>query len=216
MGAWKCGCDIYYNPLVVDVTKPLHARDAHGATREAILMRLFTYSANGHCFHSSAQLARLCGMPGKQCEAVWNLCRARDVIRETPCGWSALAWMTEQGLYMRKKERVSEGETAKKEIPTPADVGPRQSAPRCSLQFDGTPNAKVSVAPCVSLTPYELEQLRRRYGNDVLNRMIAKLSEYKTRTGKQYQSDIIPLEGWIAKWIRGEKPKEITEIPEWI
>lgn len=208
MGAWKCGCEIYYNPVVVDVTKPLHARDAHGATREAILMRLFTYSANGHCFHNSAQLARLCGMPVKQCEAVWCLCKARDVIRETPCGWSALAWMTEQGLYMRKKERVSGCETAKKEV--------NPTSKPCTPQFDVTPNAKVSVAPCVTLTPYELEQLRRRYGNDALNRMIAKLSEYKTRTGKQYQSDIIPLEGWIAKWIRGEKPKEITEIPEWI
>ena len=102
-------------------------------------------------------------------DIAWQVLIDDGILREVDGGFSAVAWLTEQGLFDKKRSPQAE---------TPIDL------------------SKVSVRENVMLTPNEIQSLKEKYALDVIENAYDLLSDYKTKTGRVYKSDYRALLSW--------------------
>lgn len=102
-------------------------------------------------------------------DIAWAVLIDDGILREVDGGFSAVAWLTEQGLFDKKRSPQAE---------IPIDL------------------SKVSVRENIMLTPNEIQSLKERYALDVIENAFDLLSDYKTKTGRIYKSDYRALLSW--------------------
>lgn len=215
MGYWKCSCDLYFHPVMKEITKPLHARDGFMVARESIFFKLLSYCANGHAFEGVEQFAKYAMLPARQCQAVWDVCVKRDVLRKTEDGYTATDWMSENGLLPCVQARPDcvqntpkLNETRKADNYTPKAQSPQNGA---VLARESTNTARFPVRPNVYLSEAELAELHERFPSEQVTMMLDKLSAFKTERNWRYRSDMDAIRRWVVKWLGQELAKRETD-----
>lgn len=66
---------------------------------------------------------------------------------------------------------------------------------------------KVQVAPTVQLTTTEIEKFVSTLGQNIYDRCVAKLSDYKQANGKKYKSDAAAIRMWVIRAVNEEMLK---------
>ncbi len=128
----------------------------------------------------------------------WEVLIEDGILREVEGGWSAIEWLTEQGLFIDKKKPVFAQPANERTAPT----------------------AKIAVRDNVLITENEIISLKERFPDDVIERAFDVLSDYKKRTGKVYRSDYRALLAWTIdaamspKYARPQAPNAPVTEPE--
>ena len=82
-------------------------RDRFDSTRVLLFIKLLTYALSpSKQFVDAAALADFSGAPLKQAEKVWEVCRKHGVLRMADYGYTARAWMVENGYLGRSKSDI--------------------------------------------------------------------------------------------------------------
>lgn len=137
-------------------------------------------------------------MRGPSSAIAWEVLIEDGILREVEGGYSAIEWLTEQGLFIDKKK-------------------PRFAQ---SHEERTAPTAKVAVRDNVLITENEKNSLKEKYPSDVIERAFDVLSDYKRRTGKIYRSDYRALLAWAIdaalspKYAKPRQNEEAQHIPE--
>jgi hypothetical protein len=205
MGWWKCSNSLYFTDVVSSLSKS-NGRYAAGKTiRPFVFIRILDYSAENVVLMSHEHLSNMTSQQIGQCQIVWDTCIKHNVLRKDGNGYSAREWMQEQGL-------LPDSEVISNPIETVQPETPKQKR-----QYE----IKEQVRPNVRLSRKETEELKKDYSDEQIARMLDKLSEYKTNTGRNYQSDYQAIRKWVYKTL-DEKPKkiaghtELVDFPDWI
>ncbi len=111
---FKMGADLMEQNVVYSVLKPISTRDNTKGNRFKCLIDLFIASASELGFHDVKHLSMRSGISVKQCQIVWDICIEENVLRETKRGWSAYAWLKEEGFV---GDWEAKREAAKKQPP---------------------------------------------------------------------------------------------------
>ncbi len=125
----------------------------------------------------------------------WQVLVEDGILREVDGGYSAIEWLTEEGLFAQKKPRF-----ARKAADVPQ---------------------KTFVRSNVSFTEGELTSLRERTDAATLETAFDMLSEYKTKSGKEYNSDYRAMLAWaLGAAAKPESKKDtskdiFTDKTEW-
>lgn len=199
---WKCSCDLYFHPVMHEITKPIHARDGFMVARESIFFKLLSYCANENTFDSVEQFSRYSMLPLKQCQVVWDVCVGHNVLRKTERGYSAREWMCENGLLpcaqnTPKRVKTAEASVYKSEPETTQNEAVlRNHSP------------KTPVRPNVYLSREELAELHSQFTEEQVSMMLDKLSSFKTEKNWRYRSDFDAINRWVIKWLGQEMAKQ--------
>lgn len=207
MAYWKCSCELYFHPVMKEITKPLHARDGFMVARESIFFKLLSYCANGHTFDSAGQFARYAMLPEKQCQAVWDVCVENNVIRDSGCGYTATDWMSENGLLFSGEISRFGAQSEKAGNYTP---NPEASQIGAVLVRKSASAPRFPVRPNVYLSNEELAELNERFPSEHVTMMLDKLSSFKTEKNWKYRSDMDAIRRWVIKWLGQELAKRET------
>lgn len=207
MGYWKCSCDLYFHPVMKEITKPLHARDGFMVARESIFFKLLSYCANGHAFEGVEQFAKYAMLPARQCQAVWDVCVKSDVLRKTEDGYTATDWMSESGLLPNAQNARLDASPRKADNYTSSAQSPQNGA---ILARESANTARFPVRPNVYLSEAELAELHERFPSGQVTMMLDKLSAFKTERNWRYRSDMDAIRRWVVKWLGQELAKRET------
>lgn len=213
MRYWKCSCELYFHPVMREITKPIHPRDGFMVARESIFFKLLSLSANGNSFDCAEQFAGYTRMPDKQCQVVWDVCVANNVLRKDANGisFSAREWMSETGLLPCAQNAPKRAQTDEAIKHTSEAQTSQKGAVLCEeLPRLGKP-PKVAVRPNVFLTEEELNTLREKFSEEQVTMMLDKLSAFKTDKGWRYRSDYDAINRWVIKWLGQEMGRREIE-----
>lgn len=105
-------------------------------------------------------------------DIAWDVLVEDGILREVESGFSALEWLSEQGLFDQK--RVKKNITVSQQ-------------------------EKIAVRDNVFITQGEFDSLKEKYDANAIEKAFDLLSEYKARTGKVYRSDYRALISWALK-----------------
>lgn len=116
-----------------------------------------------------------------------------------------------------QKSDLGAKDAEKKASPAPIAM---QQAP----VFAETRNYKHAVRKNVFLSENEIDELKAKYSQEQIDKMLDLLSDYKIEKGRSYASDYAAINRWTAKRIldeekaKEEKAKEDSEqiFPDWI
>ena len=207
MGSWKCGCSVYYLPIMKEITAPIHPRDGFMLARESVFFRLLSFSANGMTFDSASHFARYGALPDKQCDVVWNVCIQHKVLRKSGNAYSALQWMLEAGLVKPRDDKKA-AKKARRDVQTSTpsnNTGEGKETPQnvseCKEKAFTGNGGKLAIRSNVFLTQEEYNNLKSRFSDDHLTMMLDKLNDYKTKKGVRYRSDYEAFDRWLVKWL---------------
>lgn len=198
MGWWKCSNSIYFTDVVSALSKN-QGRYAAGKTiRPFIFIRLLDYTSENVIFTSYEHLSNMTSQQAAQCQIVWDTCIKHNVLRKYENGYSAREWMQEQGLLPEEQNQII------------ASSQPEQP----KRQYE----AKEQVRPNVRLSRKEIEELKKDYSDEEITRILDKLSDYKSSSGRNYSSDYQAIRKWVYKTLEAPEKKkpEIIEYPDWI
>lgn len=200
MGWWKCSNRIYLTDVVLDLSKNVGKYAAGKTIRPFIFLRLLDLSADGIKFASHEHLSNIICQQAGQCEKVWEICTKHNVLRKDDIGYSAREWMQEQGLLPGVQEQTTQ---------TQQHV---QEQPKRQYEY------KEQVRPNVRLSRKEIEELKKDYSDEEITRILDKLSDYKSSSGRNYASDYQAIRNWVCRAIQEptKKKQEIVEFPDWI
>lgn len=245
MGAWSCGFEFYFSPVMFRIKNAGSNRAGHELLREAILFRLLTLCAKGETFRDVKQFSKMAEVPINQAQMVWDVCIEEGILRQSDFGYSARVWMGENGMMTavklsvtatKKKEKsVEKSQTETKtpiimfeptdkiELPKP-EVLVKKDSPKENPLNRPIDDIKEYVRPNVRLTRSELAKLKETFTDDEVSRMLDLLSEYKMNSGRCYPSDYDAINRWVLKRIfeekqAGNKQKlkfEAEELPDWV
>lgn len=208
MAYWKCSCDLYFHPVMKEITKPLHARDGFMVARESIFFKLLSYCANGHKFEDVNQFARYAMLPTKQCQAVWDVCLQQNVIRQSEGGYTATDWMSENGLLPNAQNTRFDAPKGEAGNNTP---NPKTTQNGAVLARESASTARFPVRQNVYLSDAELAELNERFPSEQVTMMLDKLSAFKTERNWRYRSDMDAIRRWVIKWLGQELAKRETD-----
>jgi hypothetical protein len=119
MAYWKCSIDFFHSPIMRAISKPTHTKDGFMPARESIFIKLLSWCAQDTIFYDAKHFSSMTNSAIKQCELIWGICLAHNVLREKDNGYSTKQWMIETGLL---------GD-APKEAPTSPCAAPPAEAP---------------------------------------------------------------------------------------
>jgi hypothetical protein len=69
---------------------------------------------------------------------------------------------------------------------------------------------KIEIRENVCLTRKQRDELLTAHGVETYEKMIDKLSVYKSSTGKIYKSDYLAIKRWVVDWLSAEKSQAIA------
>lgn len=97
---FKMGLDILNGVVMRELACPTCLRDISNNRRQMAFIYLLSITASGSAndLQDAADLARLVDTTPKQAQIVWDVCIKHNVLRKTPQGYSARAWMIERGI----------------------------------------------------------------------------------------------------------------------
>lgn len=109
---FKMGLDILNSAPMRELARPMCAHDSSRDCRRVAYIYLLSITATGGAndLQDAADLARLVDTTPKQAQIVWDVCIKHGVLRQTPQGYSARAWMIERGILgnFERKHRKPE------------------------------------------------------------------------------------------------------------
>jgi hypothetical protein len=220
MGWWKCSSEVFWSDVAQKLSKPLGHGDATRYHRIYTLIQLLNLSADRQTIQSPAGLAARTRMTEKQCGIVWETCIGMNVLRRDGNGYSAREWMQEQGLFQDAEisqyfalNHASDIKTDNLSFNT---ENAKTDAPEKQKRTFKR-ELKEQVRPNVRLSRSEIDKLRSEFTDAEITRMVDKLSEYKTNSGRRYASDYQAIQRWVIGWIRDQKntpQQETTQQPE--
>lgn len=96
---FKMSSELLHHPSIWCAARTRGRGDNHADARGYAIVRLLCASADGIVFADAAQM-RACLLLGERtAQIVWDELISSGVLRQVDGGWSARAWMTEQGLF---------------------------------------------------------------------------------------------------------------------
>ena len=231
MGNISIGIDLFRMPIMYMISKAGDERAGHALLRESIFIRLLVFSSDGCRFQDAKQFAKVLGVPVNQAKLVWDVCVSEKIlINETGSSYSAIKWMTKNQILPSSKTSgtgsvKSDKQDAEEQICVSTNENPEKgisekeiAEPVCQQQSH-VRQIKEQVRPNVRLSRQEIEALKKSYSDEEISRMLDKLSEYKTNTGKSYSSDYQAIIRWVCRSIheRSNPVSNITsEFPSWL
>lgn len=235
MGGFESNADMYFLPIINMVHDAGDKRAGHDLLRESIFLRLLAYSASDYHFADSNHFAKVANVPDKQAELVWELCKKEGVLRPCNEGFSASMWLATQGRLVQNRPVKTQIKAVRKDAspkakPEPdsvqvVEVKPVEPAKDNDL-IETAPLAfereiKEFVRPNVRLSRKEINSLKEQFSDEEIAKMLDKLSQYKTNSGRQYSSDYQAILRWGYKALNESKIKESNkpvsfDIPDWM
>lgn len=202
MGWWKCSSNINLLDVCSELKKTSGRGDSKSCERMFVFYCTLSESSNGIIFYTPSSLQIFTQSTQTQCKIVWDICIKHNVLRKDGNGYSAREWMQEQGLLPNTEKNIQTNKTEDQ---------------KSKRQYE----VKEQVRPNVRLSRNEIEELKKDYSDEQIARMLDKLSEYKTNTGRNYSSDYQAIRKWVYKTL-DDSPKvqtktaEVFEFPDWI
>lgn len=200
MGWWKCNRKVNLHEVSLEIRKTNGRGDTKSCERMFVFYSLLSESSEGVVIYSAQGLKDISCSTIAQCQIVWDACIKHNVLRKTGNGFSAREWMQEQGLLPDEQEQTTTSQQ------------PAQEQPRRQYEH------KEQVRPNVRLSRKEIDELKKDYSDDEITRILDKLSDYKSSSGRYYASDYQAIRNWVAKAIQEPEKKkpEIIKYPDWI
>ena len=96
---FKMSSELLHHPALWQVERPQSHSDSLGCIRLCAAIRLLCASADGIVFADIPQMRRYTRIGERNSQIVWDELVASGVLRQVDGGWSARAWMAEQGLF---------------------------------------------------------------------------------------------------------------------
>ena len=218
----------YQEPIVFAVHAIGSERWGAGYMREAILIRLLALCAQGLAFESHSHLSKISQYPENQCKLVWDACIDNGIIRENNGKYSAAEWLLENGFLndadnapkTRPKRATNPKASNSSTEPKIAQMGGKESQQSASNADQAFYTDKIAVRPNVWLSHAEIADLKKKYSDDDIRRMVDYYSDWKLKKGSSVRtSDYQSITRWVYK-ILTEKPKEPVKdanpFPAWI
>ena len=104
---FKMSDEVLDTPCAIELSRGAHPRDNMGPTRMLLYIRILVSALSpSKQFVNAEALALFMGAPQKQAEIVWNVCREHGVLRMAEYGFTARAWMVENGYLGRSKADI--------------------------------------------------------------------------------------------------------------
>lgn len=220
---------IFTTDIMLQIGECGTRRAGYKAAREITFLKLVMLSDEGIYFRTPKSLATLTGCSESICEQVWNLCISSGVLKKDEFGcYNANDWIAEHselfGTDNATKMRQKRAKAATPPNPSPnpeiAQIGgkePQQSASNAERAFY---TDKIAVRPNVWLSHAEIAELKKKYSDDDISRMVDYYSDWKLKKGSNVRtSDYQSITRWVYK-ILTEKPKEPVKdanpFPAWI
>lgn len=194
-------------------------RSGHDLLRESIFIKLLVYSACDYKFANSKQFSKTACVPEKQADIVWSVCLGHGVLEPFDGCYSAMKWLLDNGFY--KKSNRQPRQTKDTEQTTNVVISEQsteEDKPDVGFKQKPICDIKEQVRPNVRLSRKEIDLLKNQYSNEDIAKMLDKLSEYKTNSGKTYSSDYQAITRWVCRAITkqsAEKPINF-ELPDWM
>lgn len=218
----------YQEPIVFAVHAIGSERWGAGYMREAILIRLLALCAQGWAFESHLHLSKISQYPENQCRLVWDACIDNGIIRENNGKHSAAEWLLENGFLndadnapkTRQKRAQSPKASNSSTEPKTSQITPSKPQQSASNADQAFYTDKIAVRPNVWLSHAEIADLKKKYSDDDISRMVDYYSDWKLKKGSNVRtSDYQSITRWVYK-ILTEKPKEPVKdanpFPAWI
>ena len=213
MSGFTMSLQLLFSKEFQDILALNDARAGIGMLRQRIFIIILAGSADGMDYFSVEHLSNMYALSYRQALVVWKYCDENKILRKHGSGFSALEWMTERGIVHQEVKRtlekkVKEPELEKEEEQTPeeqsAETEEQPTVPASSETMNLSPTQKFEVrsGSNVTMTAYEFESFKREFTPDEQERIIDKLSAYKKRTGKNYNSDYDAVHRWVYKSIK--------------
>jgi hypothetical protein len=213
MGWWKCSSEVFWSDVAQRLSKTIGQGD-RCIIRLHIYIQLLNLSADRQTIQSPAELAARTRMTEKQCAIVWETCVSMNVLRMDGNGYSASEWMQEQGLLPDAEisqniaRKTSSTRKASKTSSKPENVKIDAQKSQISTSMR---EVKEQVRPNVRLSRSEIEALKAQFTDEEISRMVDKLSEYKTNSGRTYTSDYQAIQRWVINWLKTPQKEQHCE-----
>ena len=97
--AWfKCSSELFRTRVVFRLSEPVSFRDSKGTFRVIGFITMLCETADGVIFKSEVELSKKLNISEKIASTIWSICIEEKVLRKDRGGYSAVAWMIEQGI----------------------------------------------------------------------------------------------------------------------
>ena len=197
--------------------------------RELIFLKILIASNDGVAFSTPDRFAAVSGCPLATCRHVWDFCISAGILKKDEFGcYNANDWIaehselfgTDNATKTRQKRaqnpKASNSSTEPKMAQT-TPLKPQQSASNTDQAFY---TDKVAVRPNVWLSHAEIADLKKKYSDDDISRMVDYYSDWKLKKGSNVRtSDYQSITRWVYK-ILTDNPKEPVKdanpFPAWI
>lgn len=206
--------EFFDSPEMRDVESYGTTKAGLGMVRQLLFLRLIAMTSEGRRFSSGQHFAKACSLKTAQCDAVWQFCMERGILRDDGDGFSANKWLeskSRENLRFKGPVLPSPCEYAGKPQNAPENANlaaippipdpPAQAVPR-PPRDSAMPVGKIAVRDNVHLTPSEIEMIKARYGAELFDDIVNELSSWKRATGRTYASDAAGIERWVAKKVQ--------------
>lgn len=214
MGWWKCSSEVFWSDVSNSIFAVRGRGEHEGCHRLYIFIQLLTISADNQRIQSQAELSYRTRTSERQCKIVWDVCIEKNVLRQDGSGWSAREWMEEQGLLPDTEisqniaRKTSSTRKASKTSSKPENVKIDAQKSQISTSMR---EVKEQVRPNVRLSRSEIEALKAQFTDEEISRMVDKLSEYKTNSGRTYTSDYQAIQRWVINWLKTPQKEQHCE-----
>jgi hypothetical protein len=75
---------------------------------------------------------------------------------------------------------------------------------------------KIKYADYVSLLPSEYQKLILQHGQDLTDKFILKLNNYKGANGKKYKSDYLAILNWVVDEVKKENKVQTSVFDQYL
>lgn len=182
MKSWKCSADIYDSDLIKEITKPCYLRDGLMSAREGILFRLFSYCTNGGIFNNARDFSKFSKQSLPQCQIVWDVCIALNVLRRDNAGYSTIEWMKEQGYLNKGKTTPDLTQETILEKTTDNTSDNQNSLPaQTSVKIDASPQIETETTieqPAARPEPVVMDSVQTDKANQLQKHEEIKLVDF--------------------------------------
>lgn len=224
--------EFFYSKTIDEIHSLGSKKNGSYYMREAVFLRLLSFSADGIQFHSFNHFAEVTGCPIKQCETIWEYCLSRQILIETDEGFSAVDWMQNNGLLPFKRNRsnlpasrvltpeptkdTGTPQTPPKEGQISQAIGIDDKQPQPSFKTDSEITetrpkqhrrqqlVKEAVRANVWLDRDELMQLQKSLSQDELTQCLDLLSDWKGKNNITDRGfdDFKQINKWVIRSVR--------------
>lgn len=220
---------IFTTDIMLQIGECGTRRAGYKAAREIAFLKLVMLSDEGVYFRTPKSLATLAGCSESICEQVWNLCISAGILKKDEFGcYNANDWIAEHGELFgadsapKTRQKRAKAATPSNPSPNPeiAQIGVKESQQSASNSERAFYTDKIAVRPNVFLSHAEIADLKKKYSDDDISRMVDYYSDWKLKKGSNVRtSDYQSITRWVYK-ILTEKPKEPVKdanpFPAWI